>query len=104
MTTPNYVNRYRLGDLVHAVCTFVTTDGITPADPSMVMILLRDPAGNVSTTLYPVPGGISRAGVGAYTYDFTVNSVGSGFYRWVATGIVQAAEEWTFLVDRSAIL
>lgn len=105
MTTPNTAARYDLLDLVQMRATFLSTDAVTPADPSTMMFLVKSPLGSVATYAFGAAGAsVTRAGVGAYFKDITVDSVGSWHYRAHGTGGVQANEEWTLVVDRSFIL
>lgn len=105
MTTPLQISRYDVLDLVRVTATFVGTDGVTAADPSTVMVYVKDPAGTVATYSFGQAGAsITRAGVGAYYKDITVTTSGTWFYRVYATGGVQASEEYGFEVNRSFIL
>lgn len=99
------VSRYDFGDLATLRATFVSTDGVTPADPSYVAFLTLNPFGSVATYVYGAAGAsVVRDGVGGYRTDFTIDAVGSWFYRSVGTGGVQAAGEWSFIVDASRFL
>ena len=107
MATPQAVSRYDIHDLVRFIATFVSTDGVTPADPSTVTFLMKDASSIVGS--YQFTGGagggsITRVGVGAYAKDLTLSVTGSTFYRWEGTGGVQAAEEWSAFVMPSFIL
>lgn len=105
MTTPNTVSAYDLGDMLRLVATFVTTDGVTTADPSMVNFLVKNPAGSVATYRYlQGSASVARSATGVYFKDVSLDMVGSWYYRAEATGLLQAAEEWAFLVDPSLVL
>ena len=106
MSTPDRISRYDLNDLVHLSVGFVSTDGVTFADPSTVVLYLRNPAGSVASYVNTAGAGgsINRAAVGRFAKDVTADAVGSWFYRWAGTGGIQANEEWSFIVDRSFIL
>jgi len=97
------LGRYDIGDAVRLRATYVTTDLTTLADPSTITFLVMSGAGTVAS--YQSAGGaggsITRAGVGAYYKDITVDAYGEWTYRSVGTGGVQAAEEWHFTVDQS---
>ncbi len=102
MTTPNRVRRYDLGDLVTLTATIIGTDGITPVTPSWFAFLVRDASGNISTYQMGAAGAsVVNPGAGAFLKTITVNIAGSWFYRSVATGLAQSAEEWSFLVDEN---
>jgi hypothetical protein len=107
VSTPQAVSRYDVHDLVRFIATFVSTDGLTPADPSTVTFLFKDSAGSVGSYQYvggAGGGSITRINVGAYAKDVTLTQVGSSFYRWEGTGGVQAAEEWSVFLGPSFIL
>jgi hypothetical protein len=95
--------RYDIGDLIRLRATYVSTDLVTPADPSVITFLVRS-AGSVGTYQYvggAGGGSITRVPTGAYYKDITVDVYGDWTYRSVGTGGVQAAEEWQFTVDQS---
>ena len=107
MTRPNSVSRYDLNDLVRFVATFVSTDAVTVADPSTIVFYLKNPLGSVASYVYTGGAGggsITRVAAGIYAKDWTLDLVGSWFYRWGGTGGVQANDEWSAIVDRSFVL
>jgi hypothetical protein len=98
------LGRYDIGDLVRLRATYVSTDLVTPADPSTITFLTLSGAGTVAS--YQFTGGagggsITRVAAGAYYKDVTVDVYGTWTYRAIGTGGVQAAEEWQFSVDQS---
>ena len=105
MTTPQSVTRYDLLDLAQLRATFLSTDALTPADPSTMMFLVKNPNGSVATYAFGAAGAsVVRTATGAYFKDLTVDVVGSWFYRSYGTGGVQASEEWSFLCAPSFVL
>jgi hypothetical protein len=104
MTLPATYSAYTLGQLVRCQATFVSTDGVTPADPSTVMLFVRNGLGSVASYLYGAAGAsIIRNGAGAYVRDVTVDTDGEWAYHFRGTGGVQAAEEWGFTGRKSRI-
>lgn len=100
-----HVSKYDLFRLIRISATFVSTDGLTPADPSTVHFFSRNPLGSVSTYLYGAAGAsVTRAGAGAYYKEITLDLVGSWYYRAQGTGGVQSAEEWGAVCAPSFIL
>lgn len=98
------LGRYDIGDLVRLRATYVSTDLVTAADPSVVTFLIQNAATAVSS--YQFVGGagggsIARSAAGAYFKDITVDVYGLWTYRAIGTGGVQAAEESQFTVDQS---
>lgn len=105
MTIPPAVGRYDIGDLITLAATVVASDLITPANPSYFAFTVKSPAGTVATYVFGAAGAsIRNPGNGAYAKDITADIDGIWYYRALATGLVQATEEWTFIVDRSYVL
>lgn len=104
MTTPNGVSRYKPGALVELTATILGTDGVTPAQPSWFAFLVKTPDGSVATFVFGAAGAsVISPGAGAFFKTVTASAVGSWFYRAEATGLVQDAQEWSFIVDDSFI-
>lgn len=105
MTRPNGVSEYDIGDLVQIRATVIGTDGITPAQPSTFMFLVKNGAGSVATyALSDASASVGNPGAGAFFKDVNIDGAGSWFYRSMATGLTQSAEEWSFLVRPSFVL
>jgi len=99
------IGLYDVGDLLRLRATFVSTDLITPADPSTIIFRVQSPATAVACYAFGVPAAsVTRAGVGAYYKDITPDVYGQWAYNALATGGVQAAEEWQFTVRHSTFL
>jgi len=98
--SPRQVDRYDVGDLVRVVASYVGTDGLTPAKPSYVQVQVMNPLGSVATAAFG-SGSVVQVGSAAYAHDFTITHPGSYFYRWLGTGLVQAAEVWELLGESS---
>ena len=81
----------------------LTGDGSTPADPESLTLELVDPAGAVTTLLWPLapsPEVITRLGLGRFSYTFTPDQVDIWRYVWTATGaVVPAALDGTIEVE-----
>lgn len=98
-------NTYDIGDLVRIRATFVSTDLVTPADPSTIIFRTLNPLTGVACFSFVAAGAsITRAGVGAYYKDITPNAQGQWAYNALATGGVQAAAESSFNVQHSAFI
>lgn len=104
MTVPSTVNRHDIGDLVTLRATVVGTS-LAPVQPSYFAFTTKNPAGSVATYVFGTAGAsIANPTDGCFYRDITTDLDGAWYYRSVATGIAQAAEEWSFLVDRSFVL
>lgn len=108
MTVPNFVGKYDLGDTIQLRATVLGTN-MAPAQPSAFVFLVRNPLGSVASYTYGGAGAsIISPGAGAFFKDITIEPnasyVGTWFYRGLATGLISAAEEFTFLVQSSNIL
>jgi hypothetical protein len=91
---------YDIGDLVRLRATFVSTDLVTPADPSTIIFRILSPATSVACYSF-VGGSITRATIGAYYKDITPDVYGDWAYNALGTGGVQAVSEWSFQVRHS---
>jgi hypothetical protein len=94
------VNSYDRGDQVRLSLT--TQVGGAATDPTLLKLLIKDPAGALTTLTYGVDVLIVKDSVGHYRYDLTLPQSGVWAYRWEATGAVVGAEERTFRVERGA--
>lgn len=90
------INAYRLGSLVTLTGRFYSDAAKTiPADPTTVVLTIRDPTG-VVTTASP----IVNAGTGVRTFSWTPTLRGMHDVRWVGTGaVVSADQEAVFLLE-----
>lgn len=107
--SPAAVGVYDLGDMVTLTATVLGTDGVTPVQPSYFAFLVRNPCGSVATYVFGAAGAsILNPSTGAFSKDVsidaTVGYAGSWYYRSVATGKVQAADDWSFLVAPSVFV
>lgn len=105
--SPALVAIYDLGDMVTLRATVLGTDGQTPVAPSSFEFRLMNPAGVVATYVFGQAGAsIVSPGAGAFFKDVsitpTILSVGSWYYWSLATGLVQAADVWSFMVAPNA--
>lgn len=92
MTTT--INEYDIGDLVRVSAAF--TDVNSAASDTTVALKVLDPAGTTTTPT------VVHDSTGAYHYDISVNAMGTWYYRFEGTGVVQAASEGLFRVRDSA--
>lgn len=110
--SPAHVSIYDPGDMARLVATFVSTDLITPADPSSITFYISDPwtdPGSPSVPTYTfAAGSVIRVGVGAYAVDFQIPFVASAAGVWDylarASGGVQTAQPWAFKVATSQVI
>lgn len=100
MSASRTLGRYDIGDLVRMRATFVSTDLLTPADPSTIFLRLLLPDNTVACWAFS-GGSVARAGVGAYFLDYTPTVYGDHYFNFTGTGGVQAADEWHFEVRHS---
>lgn len=105
MTVPSSVNRHDIGDLITLRATVVGTDLVTPVQPSWFAFLTKDGNGSVATYVFGQAGAsVANPTAGCFSRDITADGAGVWWYRAVATGLAQAAEEWTFVVDPSRVV
>jgi hypothetical protein len=86
MTSP-----YEFGEVV--TLDFTVSVGGVLTDPTTISLIIQDPAA-VVTTFTPV-----HDSTGTYHYSYVPTLAGLHRYRWVTTGVGQAAEEGSFLVS-----
>lgn len=65
------------------------------------MLYIIDPTGH-QTDYDPATSEIAHSGTGMYYYDLLITTGGIWRYRWVATGIFDAAAEGVFTVTATA--
>lgn len=95
------MKQYNQGDLVHATGAFTDpNNGDAYIDPTVVKLSIKDPSGNVTTSIYLGAGTptIVRDAAGRYSAAIDADEAGVFYYRWWSTGTGQAAEEKSFQV------
>jgi hypothetical protein len=108
--SPPQVDTYRVGDIVTMRATFVSTDHVTLADPSLVFFSVVDGWGHLagSYTYGQAGASVIRTATGCYFKDFSIPHVatapGQWQYRAEGTGYVQAADEWAFRVEKTVFM
>ena len=82
------ISTYLLGNLVSLTGRFYSDPAkTTPADPTTVILSIRDPNHIVTT---PSP---THAGLGIYTYSWTPSIAGMYEVNWTGTGAVTSADQ-----------
>lgn len=73
-----------------------------PTDPTDVTLLYSEPDG----TVVEVPvGDLDHGGAGVYSYALdTTDKPGTWRYRFVGTGVAQAAGDRSFVVDAATVV
>lgn len=93
-------NRYFKNSMVRAKGLFFDGSDV-PSDPTSVTVKVQKPDGTETTYVYLVSGAVVKDAVGQYHIDILGDQVGLWYYRWEATGVVQATQERYFKVERS---
>lgn len=105
MATPRYVTQYDLGDLVRISATLIGTDGVSGVSPSMFMFIVKNPLGSVATAQFgQAAASVNAAASNAFYKDLSVDYAGTWYYRSMATGLGQGAEDWSFFVASSHVI
>lgn len=92
-----------LGDMVTFEGTFrVRASGLV-ADPTTVVLKIKDPAGVTTTYTYGTDTELVRSSEGVYTMDFSPLSSGAYYYRMYGTGAVKESQEGHFMVNGNII-
>jgi uncharacterized protein YfaS (alpha-2-macroglobulin family) len=90
---------YDPGSTVRLGATFRTQGAF--ADPTTVTLKVKDPTGTVTTFTHPAS--LTKDATGRYHRDITPNVPGQWYYRYFATGAVEATIEETFRVRETVI-
>lgn len=77
---------YYKGQKARFTGSFTNASGL-PVDPTSVTFKTRDPNGTVESHV------ADHDGVGTYHHDVTLNQSGDWYWRWEATGTVDAVTE-----------
>lgn len=98
-------NTYELDTLIQVQTTFTLEDGVTPVDPTGVIVYVRTPDGVVAAYTYGVDPAVMQLGVGNYALDLTTSQSGPWVYKWQGTGVVEiTSPDVYFTVNQSADL
>ena len=71
------------------------------ADPSTVVLKVKDPTGGVAT--YTYPASVSRDDTGRFHADLVPTISGRWIYKFIGSGSVEATTEETFRVREHSI-
>jgi hypothetical protein len=86
---------YNVGDLVRLQATFKDLASVL-ADPTTVVLKVKNPAG--TTTTYNYPGTIIRSSTGVFYYDYLVGASGTHYFNFAGAGAYTAVDESSFEV------
>lgn len=96
------MNLYQLGTQVELRSAFTASDGVTPIDPDEVTLLIRDPAGTVTT--YDI-GDLTHVSEGVFTFDVLVDQSGPWIYNFTGSGNIEVSSGDQYLdVAQSAVV
>jgi hypothetical protein len=90
---------YDDGDLIVVTGTFTDRNG-APIDPDTVSFLVKNPSNVITTYVFGTDAELVQDSTGVYHVDISANITGKWYYRYVSTGIGQAAEEGEFLIKK----
>lgn len=93
---------YQRGDLPRITGAFKNSAG-TATDPTGVSFKYKKPSIAAVTLVYLTDNALVKDSTGNYHVDLSITEAGEWYYRWEATGTVQAAEEGQFTVEASAL-
>jgi hypothetical protein len=94
------IKLYDKGDTIKLKVTFTNSAGVV-TDPSSVFMMIQKPATDPSThsvTSYAM-NSMNNPSTGKFDLDIVGNNHGHYKYRWLGTGIVEAAETGEFIVE-----
>lgn len=94
------MNKYQLDTVIQLTGTFYNVALNQLADPTMVVVIIEDPQGNVTVN----DSGVGHPSLGVYTFDFVPSGPGIWLYKWQGTGLVIATSKDTrFVVQKSYV-
>lgn len=79
----------------------VTDIADAPADPSVLRLKIKTPAGAVTTYAWPGAPELVRAGVGSFYADIALTEFGVYSFRFECDGALMGAGERTLTVGKS---
>ena len=101
---PN-VNTYQLDTLIQLTGTFTGTDGVTPVDPTTVLLFVQTPDGIVTEYTSGTTPAITKVSTGVYQFQIQVTQSGPWVYKWQGTGaVVITSPDVYFAVAQSAAI
>ena len=92
------LSTYDVGDTVRLQAQYTDTGG-SPADPTTVRIVYRDPAGSESTAVSGTTA-MTNPSVGTFYTDVLLSTPGTYRWRSESTGNIVTAAEDVFVVRR----
>lgn len=96
-------NEYYPGNLVRIDGAF-TDSNDAPADPSTVVLKVKDPTGATTTYTQGVDPDLIKDNVGFYHLDLQPTLEGVWHYRWEGSGAIKAAGDGRFYVKDSVFV
>ena len=91
------MKEFHRGDFVTVRGVFTDENG-DPLDPDAVIVQIVNPSGVASSATYGVDSGLIKVSPGVYDFGISADLSGVYRYRWLSTGIGQAAEFDAFLI------
>lgn len=93
-----------VGNPLRIACTFTNylLAPPAPADPTSVLVRIKDPTGAV--VVYDTPSPVVRDSAGVYHLDVVLGIAGTWYVRWEGAGAIVAVAETPITVAPSAVL
>ena len=85
------IKTFALGSKIHVTGSFTNSLGVA-ADPDSVFFQISVPTTGKQQFEYGVDPEIVKESTGNYYIDWNNSRSGTYFYRWISTGVGQAAE------------
>ena len=84
-----------IGDSIRLNGTFTDIAG-ADADPTAIVLTVKEPDGVVVTKNWPTPADITTDATGRFHFDFAITKAGRHVVNWTGTGVVATASEDEF--------
>lgn len=88
-----------VGDSIRLNGPFTDIAG-ADADPTAIVLTIKEPDGGVVTKNWPTPADITKDGTGKFHFDFAITKAGRHIVNWTGTGAVATAAEQEFYARR----
>jgi len=92
--------RFVIGSQARLTVAFTVSGA--PADPTIITVKIRTPAGVETSHVYGTDPDVKRSGAGSYYYDLYCAEDGTYHHRWTGAGALVAAAETRHNVDPTA--
>jgi hypothetical protein len=85
---------FSIGEKIRARVTYTDPDTDALTDPSSVTVVVRTPAGVLTTYTYGVDAALSKVSAGVYQVLITLSEVGTWKWKWTGSATEKTAVDF----------